>query len=76
MVLGNKALGDLVPILEETRGWNALQNRDLFGSCGVAIHRWDEVRPHRITFQRIPTPFVVNETEVTDSKLLLAAWFG
>jgi len=41
MVLSNKALSVLVPIPEETPGWNALQNRDLFGSCGVAIHKWD-----------------------------------
>jgi len=76
MVLSNKALSVFVPILEETPGWNALENRDLFNSCGVAIHEWDKVRTHWVTFQRIPTPFVVNETEATDSKLLPAASLG
>ena len=38
------SLSVLVPILEETLGWNALQIRDLFTSCGVAIHEWDKIR--------------------------------
>ena len=76
-VLSENALSVLVPILEETLGWNALQIRDLFTSCGVAIHEWDKIRTDWVTFQRIPTPFVVNETEITnDSKLPPAASLG
>jgi hypothetical protein len=37
-VLSKNVLSVLVPILEEAPGWNALQIRDLFSSCGVAIH--------------------------------------
>jgi hypothetical protein len=76
MVLSNKALSVLVPILEETPAWNALQIRDLFGSCGVAIHQWDKVGTDRITFQRIPTLFVVHDSEVIDAKLLPAESLG
>jgi phosphoserine phosphatase len=76
-VLSENALSVLVPILEETLGWNALQIRDLFTSCGVAIHEWDKIRTDWVTFQRIPTPFIVNKTEITtDSKLLPAASLG
>ncbi len=76
-VLSENALSVLVPILEETLGWNALQIRDLFTSCGVAIHEWDKIRTDWLTFHRTPTPFVVNETEITnDSKLLPAASLG
>jgi len=69
-VLSENALSVLVPILEETLGWNGAQIRDLFTSCGVVIHEWDKVRTDWVTFQRIPTPFVVNETEATDSASL------
>jgi len=61
-VLSDNALSVLVPILEETLGWTALQIRDLFTSCGVAIHEWDKIRAGWVTFHRVPTPFVVNET--------------
>jgi hypothetical protein len=71
-VLSDNALSVLVPILEEMLEWNALQIRELFTSCGVAIHEWDKIRTDCLTFHRIPTPFVVNETKVTDSKLLVA----
>ena len=74
MVLSNKALSVLVPIPDETPGWNALQNGDLFGSCGVAFTRG--IKSGRLTFQRIPMRFVVNETEATGSKLLPAASLG
>jgi hypothetical protein len=69
-VLSENALSVLVPILEETLGWNGAQIRDLFTSCGVVIHEWDKVRTDWVTFQRIPTPFVVNETEATNSASL------
>ena len=73
-VLSDNALILLIPILEETLGWNVGQIRDLFTSCGVAIHEWDKIRIDWLTFHRTPTPFVVNETEITtDSKLLPAA---
>ncbi len=75
-VLSENALSVLVPILEETLGWNGAQIRDLFTSCGIAIHEWDKVRTDWVTFQRIPTPFGVNETEASDSKLLPAASLG
>jgi hypothetical protein len=75
-VLSNNALSVLVSILEKTPGWNGAQIRDLFTSCGVAIHEWDKVRTDWVTFQRIPTPLVVNETKATDSKLLPAALLG
>jgi phosphoserine phosphatase len=75
-VLSENALSVLVPILEETLGWSGLQIRDLFTSCDVAIHEWNKIRTDWVTFQRIPTPFVLNETEATDSKLLPAASLG
>ena len=68
-VLSDNALSVLVPILEETLGWNALQIRDLFTSCGVAIHEWDKIRTDWLTFHQIPTPFVVHEAEVNGSNL-------
>ena len=71
-MLSDNALSVPVPILEETPGWNALQIRDLFTSCGVAIHEWDKIRTDWFTFHRIPTPFVSNETGANDSKLLPA----
>jgi hypothetical protein len=69
-VLSDNALSVLVPILEETLGWNALQIRDLFTSCGVAIHEWDKIRTDWLTFHQIPTLFVVKETDANNSKLL------
>ena len=75
-VLSENALSVLVPILEETLGWNALQILDPFTSCGVAIHEWNEIRTDWVTFQRIPTRFVVKETEATGSELLPAASLG
>ena len=72
-MLSKNDLSVLVPILEETPGWNALQIRDLFSSCGVAIHEWDKIRTDWLTFHRIPTLFVVNEIRTNDSKLLPAA---
>ncbi len=74
-VLSDNALSVLVPILEETLGWTALQIRDLFTSCGVAIHEWDKIRTGWVTFHRVPTPFVVNETGANDSKLIPAESF-
>ena len=71
-VLSDNALSVLVPILEETLGWNALQIRDLFTSCGVAIHEWDKIRTDWLTFHRTPTPLVVNRNDRRDSELLLA----
>ena len=69
-VLSDNALSVLVPIVEETHGWKALRNRDLFTSCGIAIHEWDKIRTDWLTFHRIPGPFVSNETGTNDSKLL------
>ena len=69
-VLSDNALILLIPILEETVGWNVGQIRDLFTSCGVAIHEWDKIRTDWLTFHQISTPFVVNETWTDDSKLL------
>ena len=66
-VLSDNALSVLIPILEETLGWSAIQIRDLFVSCGVAIHDWDKTRTDWLTFHRIPTPFVVNETDASNS---------
>ena len=68
-VLSDNALSVLAPILEETPGWNALQIRDLFTSCAVAIHEWDKIRTDWVTFHQIPTPFVVNERGANNSKL-------
>jgi hypothetical protein len=65
-VLSNNVLSVLVPILEETLGWDALQIRDLFTSYGVAIHDWDKIRTDWLTFHRTPTPFVVNRNRRRD----------
>jgi len=71
-VLSENALSVLIPMLEETLGWNAGQIRDLFTSCGVAIQEWDKVRTDWLTFHRAPTPWLPNETRATGSKLLPA----
>jgi len=71
-VLSDNALSVLVPILEETLGWNALQIRDLFTSSGLAIHQWDKIRTDWLTFHRIPTPFVISQTEVNNSHAVTA----
>jgi len=71
-VLSDNALSVLIPVLEETLGWNAGQIRDLSTSCGVAIHGWDKIRTDWLTFHRAPTPFVVNRNRRRDSELLLA----
>ena len=71
-VLSDNALSVLIPVLEETLGWNAGQIRDLSTSCGVAIHGWDKIRTDWLTFHRTPTPFVVNRNGRRDSELLLA----
>ena len=71
-VLSENALSVLIPILEETFGWNPGRIRDLFTSCGVAIQEWDKVRTDWLTFQRTPTPFVLNGTRADGSTLLVA----
>jgi HAD superfamily phosphoserine phosphatase-like hydrolase len=71
-VLSDNALSVLIPVLEETLGWNAGQIRDLSTSCGVAIHGWDKIRTDWLTFHRTPTPLVVNRNGRRDSELVLA----
>jgi 2-hydroxy-3-keto-5-methylthiopentenyl-1-phosphate phosphatase len=51
-VLGDDALGVLVPILEEIGGWNAAQVRAFFESHGFVLREWDKVRTDSITIAR------------------------
>jgi len=48
-VLGDDALGVLVPILEEIAGWDGLSIRALFETQGLLIHEWDKVRTDWLT---------------------------
>jgi len=71
-VLSENALSVLIPVLEETFGWNAVQIRDLFTLCGIAIQEWDKIRTDWLTFHRAPTPFLPNKTGANGSNLLPA----
>jgi phosphoserine phosphatase len=65
-VLSDNAVSVLVPILEDILRWNPHQIRELFISHGLALHDWDKIRTDWLTFHRTPTPFVVNQTALTD----------
>ena len=48
-VLGDDALGVLVPILEDIAGWDTTQIRTLFGSQGFVVQEWAKVRTDSLT---------------------------
>lgn len=67
-VLSDNALGVLVPILEDILGWDAERIRDLFNTCGVAVHEWDKIRTDWLTFHKIPSPFAVQQQPASFSR--------
>lgn len=49
-VLSDDALGVLVPILEDTLGWEQREIRELFSSHGLVLSGWDKVRTDWLAF--------------------------
>ena len=52
-VLGDDALGVLIPILEEIAGWDMAAIRRLFESQGFILREWDKVRTDSLTICKI-----------------------
>jgi phosphoserine phosphatase len=50
-VLSDDALSVLVPILEETAGWNRPRIRNFFEEQGLLIQGWDKVQADWLTFR-------------------------
>ena len=50
-VLGDNALGVLVPILEEIVGWDSTAIRALFERHGLVLQEWDKVRTDSVTIR-------------------------
>ena len=48
-VLGDDALGVLVPVLEEIAGWSATRIRDFFEQHGFALREWEKVQTDSLT---------------------------
>jgi haloacid dehalogenase-like hydrolase len=71
-VLSEKALSVLIPILEETFGWNAGQVRDLFTSCGVAIQSGTKSGRIGSPFIELQHPFCLTQPGQTARTLLPA----
>jgi 2-hydroxy-3-keto-5-methylthiopentenyl-1-phosphate phosphatase len=51
-VLGDNALGVLVPVLEDIAGWTPARIRDFFESHGFILSEWDKVRTDSLTICR------------------------
>jgi len=51
-ILSDDALSVLIPILEDTLGWNATRIRALFESHGFVLREWDKVRTDSLTITR------------------------
>lgn len=54
-ILGDDALGVLVPILEEIVGWNAIRIRAFFEAHGFVLREWDKMRTDSLTIGRALT---------------------
>jgi len=50
-VLGDNALGVLVPILEEIVGWDPIAIRALFERHGLVLQEWDKIRTDALTIR-------------------------
>jgi len=50
-VLGDNALGVLVPILEEIAGWDSTAIRAFFERHGLVLQEWDKVRTDSVTIR-------------------------
>ena len=61
-ILGDDALSVLIPILEDTLGWNSTRIRAWFESHGFVLHEWDKVRTDSLT---IRTASVVHAAAAT-----------
>jgi len=55
-VLGDDALGVLVPVLEEIVGLDSTGIRALFESHGFVVQDWDKVRTDSLTIRETPAP--------------------
>lgn len=51
-ILSDDALSVLIPILEDTLGWNSTRIRALFESHGFVLREWDKVRTDSLTITR------------------------
>lgn len=51
-VLGDDALGALIPVLEEICGWNAARVRAFFEANGFVLREWDKARTDSVTISR------------------------
>ena len=49
-VLGDDALGVLVPILEDVLRWDAPKVHSFFDSHGIALREWDKIRTDTLVF--------------------------
>jgi 2-hydroxy-3-keto-5-methylthiopentenyl-1-phosphate phosphatase len=50
-ILGDDALSVLIPVLEDTLGWNSTRIRAWFESHGFVLHEWDKVRTDSLTIR-------------------------
>jgi len=48
-VLGDNAMGVLVPVLEEVLRWDSAKIRRFFAARGLAIREWDKMRTDMLT---------------------------
>jgi len=61
-ILGDDALSVLIPVLEDTLGWNSTRIRAWFESHGFVLQEWDKVRTDSLT---IRTASVVHAAAAT-----------
>lgn len=54
-VLSDDALSVLIPVLEDTLGWNATRIRAWFESHGFVLQDWDKVRTDSLTIRPVST---------------------
>jgi HAD superfamily phosphoserine phosphatase-like hydrolase len=50
-ILGDDALSVLIPVLEDTLGWNSARIRAWFDSHGFVLQDWDKVRTDSLTIR-------------------------
>ncbi len=53
-ILGDSALGVLVPILEDIAGWDSTRIRALFEAHGLVLQEWDKIRTDSLTIRAAP----------------------
>jgi HAD superfamily phosphoserine phosphatase-like hydrolase len=53
-ILSDNALSVLIPVLEDTLGWNSSRIRSFFEAHGFSLREWDKVRTDTITLCATP----------------------